>query len=85
MAKVKAESKKESPMWFKVLIVLIVILRVIDGFFYLLVGNLTGLLFFPSLIVYLALYYYMKSIRKTLTNWDYLLIVIVTGAVALLI
>jgi len=69
----KSKERKGSPLWFKTLISLILVPRIIIGLVGL--GKVSAIV---SLFAFIAAYYLLLKVRKKLTVWDYVLIVIVT-------
>jgi len=70
----KLKEKKGSPLWFKTLIVLILLSKFI-------LGGLVGLAVvstIASFFAFIIAYYVLLKVRKKLTTWDYVLVVIVT-------
>lgn len=80
MAKKGKPTHKESPIWFKLLAVLFGVLPLIWGIFFLIAGQLNVanfVRFFSPIIVLVAGYLILKSVRKNvLSNWDYLLLIV---------
>ena len=75
----KSKEKKGSPLWFKTLIVLILAPRIMVGLGELTVAYTIAALYnFASFFVFIIAYYVLLKVRKKLTTWDYVLVVIVT-------
>jgi len=69
----KSKERKGSPLWFKTLISIILVPRIIIG-----LVELGKALTIISLFAFIAAYYILLKVRKKLTVWDYVLIIIIT-------
>ena len=75
----KSKEKKGSPLWFKTLICIILAPKI-----FMAIGVLLGYYTFMTLyclgaiFAYIVVYYILLKVRKKLTTWDYVLVVIVT-------
>jgi len=68
----KSKERKGSPLWFKTLIILILVPKIIVG-----LAGLAVVYTIAALFMFIAVYYILLKVRKKLTVEDYVLIIIV--------